>query len=237
MGWGRALSLTLLAAVACGRTFAAAAADADAGTGASTTDAPVTEDESGGEAVEPCANAFALLQPGPARSLSGFELCADGFIHRAQALSCDPGGFGEGDCNPWPGSAGECEADGECVADDGARGVCLDGDEPWAGCRCSFGCRSDADCGEAEVCYCNGSRSQCIEATCRSSADCSGEALCGLVERIGACGNVSRSLACTTAADQCRIDDHCEPCLQCLPMGDAPARACSGSTGVCSPCG
>jgi hypothetical protein len=193
--------------------------------------------EDGGSMAPGCEGSEVLIQPGPAGSPSGLERCGDGLIHRAQAEQCDPGGFGDGDCvNTWD-APGQCISDADCIAADGSAGVCLDGGEPWSGCWCNFGCRSDADCEQGQACYCDGSRSVCITASCRTDADCGAGELCGLNQLIGACGTVSRTLSCTTPADECRTDTDCEDCLQCLRWVNDPAWTCTGSTGVCGPCG
>ncbi|MEM6988853.1 MAG: hypothetical protein AAF721_00100 [Myxococcota bacterium] len=195
------------------------------------------EGTDGESAVAACLDPEVLIQPGSSGRPSGFEACADGFIHRTQAVQCDPSGFGVGDCiNPWE-SPGECTSDDECVAEDGSAGVCLDSGEPSSGCSCSFGCSSDADCEDGQSCYCDGSRSACITASCRTDADCDEGELCGLNQRVGGCGTVTRTLSCTTPADECRVDADCDECLQCLPGLSDPARTCSASTGVCGPCG
>lgn len=214
-------------ALACGPSLGKSGAAGGSGDGSE-----------GDEPIDPiaCSDPEVLIQPGPAQLPSGMERCADGFVHRTSALACDADGFGEGDCeNPF-GSDGACMSDAECVADDGAVGVCLATAEPWAGCECNFGCGSDADCGPDQACYCAGSHSRCIPATCRTDDDCAG-GLCGLSTTIGACGSVTRRLSCTSEQDECRVDASCDDCLQCLSGLEGGTWTCSGSTGICGPCG
>jgi hypothetical protein len=48
---------------------------------------------------------------------------------------------------------------------------------------------------------------------------------------------VNYALACTTPADECRLDEQCDACQQCLRWAEADRWTCSNSTGVCGPCG
>jgi hypothetical protein len=194
-------------------------------TSSSTGDAPQADPE--------CADPIAWIQPGPAALESGFVECSDGFVHRVAAIACDPGGWTAGDCvNNW-GAESECLTDAEC-----GEGRCLESKEPWNGCTCNAGCTEDAECGASEACFCDGPKSRCIEASCRSDADCPAEEQCVLTQSVGACGTITRSLACTSPDDECRADGECEDsCAQCLVGFEQSHRTCSYETGICTPCG
>lgn len=181
-----------------------------------------------------CMNPTVRPQPDPAATPSGFLECGDGLVHRAEAVDCQLGDWAAGDCTSTEASA-PCREDSECTQNAG--GYCLDRSEPSETCGCAYACTSDADCDANSVCYCDGARSTCIAAACRGDEDCPGDSLCALDEVLGACGSISRSLQCTTQEDECRVDEDCDACLQCLGGSDGSPRKCSGSTGVCGPCG
>jgi hypothetical protein len=188
----------------------------------------------GGESPAGCGDATALIQPGPLGRPSGYEACDDGFVHRVFAVGCDPEGFAPGDCDAEFSESFPVECEGDADCGDGAR--CIDEPEPSIGCRCNDGCRSDTDCESDQSCYCDGNRSVCISADCRTDADCPADQWCGLMQIVSACGGANRRLACTTAADTCRVDAECDECLQCSSLAAEP-WTCNGSTGICGPCG
>jgi hypothetical protein len=186
--------------------------------------------------IPPCDDAVPLLQPGAAQQDSGLFRCANGFIHRVFTIACDPSAWTAGDCSV-DDPAAECSVDADCVGVGGLQGLCIATPGPVPSCRCNYGCSQDADCGAGLACYCDGIRSSCIPATCRTDSDCPTDQPCGLNQRVGACGEVSRSLSCATPQDECRIDSQCLDCQQCLRVDDADRWYCTGNTGICGPCG
>ena len=62
---------------------------------------------------------------------------------------------------------GGCVADKECVAK--ANGYCTNPGDGM-GCRCQYGCKTDADCGKDEVCLCGEPAGTCVAATCSDSS-------------------------------------------------------------------
>jgi Cys-rich repeat protein len=158
---------------------------------------------------------------------SGFVRCDDGIVHRPAALEClvpatpsscppdaSPGGcFTNDDCTDMPfGSCKVLVSVGGIGATTGA--TTTGGTGP--SCACVYGCRTDADCPEGQLCRCAGPElgpaTTCIPAACSEDADCPGE-LCGATADVCAEGLVSA--ACTTPMDECDGDSDCgfEPCI------------------------
>lgn len=219
------LSASLGAAAGCsGRTVAEDDAADDADTEAdddADTDTDTEPDTSEDEGTEPyaCADPEPIVQTGT-QEPSGFVRCADGFIHRAEAVpALDPAG--EDAC--YSGQ-GDCATGADCT--DKAHGRCIE--EPFSGlCECSYGCETDADCDPGRICAPAGvaGRSTCIESfNCTTDSEC-GEGLCGLSEYEGCCGN-SFTVSCAEpnaachSDDDCPVDDSCE--LQCAAHGASP---------------
>ncbi|MFY0533031.1 hypothetical protein [Nannocystis pusilla] len=77
-------------------------------------------------------------------------------------------------------------------------------------CECEYGCRTDADCPEGQICRCAGdglgTYTRCIAADCTADADCPGE-MCGLAG--GACSDGLVHAACTTPQDECDGPSDC----------------------------
>ncbi len=159
-----------------------------------------------------------ILQDGVDGSIpTGWELCADGRIHRAQIVACeDPLPRGESCSLEDQG----CAVDADCG--DGPHGRCIEqSDFADAFCYCQYGCESDADCDVDEVCTCAGdqagypSTTRCMPATCDEDASCGGE-LCALGSGDDGCGT-QYAVACTNPADECISDMGCD--ADCFPDG------------------
>ena len=148
---------------------------------------------------------------------TGYLKCADGTIHRAMALDCDPT-IDTLSCGGTEDNK-ECEADSDCT--DGPNGKCVtginyaeyEGQEDRTYCRCEYACERDEDCGVGEVCVCNEvvetgiSQSSCQPANCQTDADCeSGE--CGISSYNDGCTDLV-GLACRSSQDACRLHDEC----------------------------
>ncbi|MCA9706004.1 MAG: hypothetical protein KDK70_09175 [Myxococcales bacterium] len=219
MGSASRLLASLSLLVACTATPAAD----DGPTTDATTDDTSTPDTPG------CSLPVEIAQLGvdpPAPT--GFVRCNDGEIHRAQAVECQvpvPTGIA---CD---GQMGSCDADEDC--NDGPYGACLYMEGFFAGCTCVYGCATDADCAEDQVCACGGSApdypasTQCISAGCTTTADC-GDQPCALGRNVVSCGE-DPVLGCRTEADACAPlgsecgDDNCLPgeggAWSCMPPG------------------
>ncbi len=189
-----------------------------AGTSAGTTAATMTSSsmtssttsvtETGGAPVS-CENPTPILQK-DSDAPSGFELCENGAIHRLEPVTClEPQATGS--CQ---NADGICSADSDCA--DADHGACLDGG--FVGCYCHYGCETDADCGENQVCACAGVVSDyatCIPAGCEETASC-GDGLCALAVDMGICGEVVAALECLDEGAGCVSDSDCaeDPCYE-----------------------
>ncbi|MDC0723409.1 ferritin-like domain-containing protein [Nannocystis bainbridge] len=142
---------------------------------------------------------------------SGYVRCDDGLVHRAEKLEClvpavpsncpadaSPGEcFSNDDCTELP--FGSCR---EAVILGGLAATETGGTGP--SCACEYGCRTDTDCPEGQICRCAGdelgSFARCIAADCTVDADCPGQ-LCAVTSR--ACSDGLIRAACTTPQDEC----------------------------------
>jgi hypothetical protein len=151
---------------------------------------------------------------------SGFERCANGMIHRVEAVACAVEGTGS-----CMSGGNECLNNADC--DEAPYGTCHQ--FSFLGCKCQYGCGSDADCATGEICACSGvlgPASQCIPAGCVDDGDCS-DGLCGLAAGGSAeCGTKEvAATACIDPTSACLVHADCpgppqEPeCAACWPDG------------------
>lgn len=152
-----------------------------------------------------CADPEPILQAGTTTE-SGFVNCADGFVHRAQAVTCVAPAT-PGTCQLLSNNKPQCATDVDC--NERPYGSCSN--SPFGDCECSYGCATDADCDPGKVCACAGvvgGRAQCIPATCAASGECS-DGLCGLSVDIDSCDRPHGRLGCYGAGQECRVDADC----------------------------
>jgi len=117
-------------------------------------------------------------------------------------------------CNDWDA----CHADTDCT--DFANGRC-NNDPSAGGCGCSYGCATDADCGDAMVCLCGEGGGTCVTAHCKTTADCPEGQSCVLYEEPQYCsGSSLPAFACTTDHDECLSDSQCGSNDVCAFQGD-----------------
>lgn len=147
---------------------------------------------------------------------SGFERCNDGILHRPAKLACQ--------VPTTPDSCtdnllGGCTTAADCT--EKPNGSCQQ-DMVFGGftegtCSCVYGCATDEDCGQGQICRCAGDGlglyTQCVEAGCAVDSDCPDGELCGLSPDICAPGGFLT--ACTTPNDLCDGDGACPnpPCM------------------------
>lgn len=173
-----------------------------------------------------CPGATPILQGNVAGTVpTGWEICDDGTIHRAEVVGCDDP-LPPGPACALAGPQG-CLTDADCTA--GPVGRCVQqpdifGEEDF--CSCQYGCATDADCGPDQVCACGGTlpatqypqRSRCISSSCIDDASC-GDSLCALGSGEDGCG-VSYAAACLTPSDQCGSDEDCPDYVDCFPQDE-----------------
>ena len=146
---------------------------------------------------------------------SGFERCNDGILHRLEKRACE--------APTTPDSCtdnmlGGCTSAADCV--EKPNGSCqqdmIFGGFTEGTCSCVYGCATDEDCGQGQICRCAGDGlglyTECIEAGCAQDSDCPDGELCGLSPDICAPGGFLT--ACTTPNDLCDGDGACvnPPC-------------------------
>ena len=96
---------------------------------------------------------------------TGYAQLADKRIIRTRSQEC-PVGVPRADA-ACRATRGGCVADKECVAK--ANGYCTNPGDGM-GCRCQYGCKTDADCGKDEVCLCGEPAGTCVATTCADSS-------------------------------------------------------------------
>jgi hypothetical protein len=121
----------------------------------------------------------------------------------------------------------DCTLANDCM--DLPYGSCQFGFE--GGCGCVFGCATDDDCNDGQVCVCAGvvgPYAQCVPADCAISSDC-GAGDCGLSTQHNVCGD-SYALACAGPNESCHDDGECPdaPCPD-FPDSDNVAWYCEGA--------
>jgi hypothetical protein len=147
----------------------------------------------------------------------GFVHCDGGWSHRPEAREC-PSMLPRPDVCEGE-SFGSCAADADCTAR--ANGACTPFDD--GGCRCSYGCRTDADCVEGYMCVCGDIIGRCTPTACTVDADC-GDALCAsYVESPGCPGD---AYACQSTDDQCASTADCPEGQECSLEETGTHRTC-----------
>lgn len=162
-----------------------------------------------------CADPVDILQT-DGETPSGLVRCADGLIHRAQAVTCVTPMAATNCLEPFDGS--ECTSDADCV--EHGFGTCMESilcGFTAGPCGCVYGCESDADCDAGQVCLCAAegvsARSRCVAAGCTTDDDCGGAACTASTDSIDA--PAVAQFACHGADDACCSDAACEPGAEC----------------------
>ncbi|HWB79082.1 MAG TPA: hypothetical protein VG755_29180, partial [Nannocystaceae bacterium] len=155
---------------------------------------------------------------------TGWQECSNGFAHRPEQRECLYPTEIVGTCNGQGTETDPCSSDEDCTAQ--PHGYCNVGNF-LGGCYCSYGCESDADCGEDQACYCFGPASYCVPASCHTDDDCQPGYLCTLLSGV---------LACQTPDDGCRTPDECESgsCPVCQYKEGEDAWQCNPDGGACT---
>ncbi|MCB9529902.1 MAG: ferritin-like domain-containing protein [Myxococcales bacterium] len=146
----------------------------------------------------------------PTGAPTGVVRCADGSMNRVEAIACEPT-VAYPACS-GAGNEGDCQQDTDCG--DRPHGRCvvlpLGGGIEFCGCR--YGCATDDDCGDGQVCICPGvidGNSYCTPAGCETGADCnSGE--CAVNSTSDGCYNHPEVACREPAIDMCRTNQDCQ---------------------------
>ena len=147
---------------------------------------------------------------------TGFVSCTGGWQHRPKVATCGSELPRATQCSTGAGggTAGGCSEDTDCT--EKPHGHCESGfDAPE--CYCAYGCVTDADCGDGQVCLCGAPVGRCVNADCQSDLDC-GDGLCATYTSNPGCGGTQ--FACQSPLDQCTGDGDCPPGEMCTLAGD-----------------
>jgi hypothetical protein len=182
----------------------------------------------------------------------GWERCDSGLIHRAavsgqcasrlpRAEPIDPAViaalYPDYVASADAGAPGpldpQCLSDADCTQ--APHGHCIAGNygDGATGVFCSYGCTSDADCGENSVCVCGEEIGQCYSSGCSTDADCSGKAMCASYESTPGCP--STRFECQTPEDTCVTNADCPSGQSCTvdEFGSSGVRFCTNPNWVC----
>jgi hypothetical protein len=180
-----------------------------------------------------CQSPMPVMGPGGVDT--GYVQCAGGWLHRAEKRTC-PSILPRADvCEPAAFATAECATDTDCLA--GPHGHC-ELHPATGGCRCWYGCVTDADCGPSQICVCGPMFGTCSAgALCTSDADCGGSLLCKSssvcppgsdqgcelsVYPADADPGCGKAFNCQTPNDTCSSNDQCSAyCTVNYPTGHA----------------
>lgn len=158
---------------------------------------------------------------------TGIETCEKGGNHRAEPTECAVALPRAETCvGPDPSSCGK---DDDCTAK--LYGTCSK--VPQLGnCECSYGCKTDADCGSGGVCVCGGVVGYCEAATCRSDDDCVPGYQCrAFQDPTAAICNMLR-FECQMPADTCESNASCTAGQYCVADAKGAHHCTAFSCGV-----
>jgi len=139
---------------------------------------------------------------------NGFVQCK-GFVHRQTIGTC-ASHVPRPEPQPDVFHPNQCKFDADCT------------EHPYGWCTvgqtndtyCNYGCVSDSDCADNQLCDCAEPVGHCVAADCTSDADCASGFLCRAYDPSGGCQHTTYS--CQTPADSCATD---ADCLMTTPMG------------------
>lgn len=178
------------------------------GLGCPATEDPLGDAETDGEGASFCEQSTPILADDG--EPSGYEGCAAGPVHRAEAVECRIDPALPGGCPDSPQANSTCELDADCSEpEEKCRPSTT---EALVSCSCEQvpGCENDDDCEQGQACFCDGWGSRCIPADCRNDDDCSDGSLCALYDEPQVCQSRFRRLTCVGADDACQSDDDCD---------------------------
>jgi len=139
---------------------------------------------------------------------TGFATCGNGLRHRPEARTCPYQPRPLSDFEPVPGARDRgcaCQNDGDCR--EKPNGSCDIG-FPLGIRACHYGCSSDSDCAQGQICECKSPAGRCVPASCRTDRDCKDGAVCGEYSPNPGCF-LEVAYACQTPLDQCASDEQC----------------------------
>jgi hypothetical protein len=168
--------------------------------------------------------------PGPCKEGEGnWVVCDSGLVHREEPGTCPSTLPRDQVLSATPSGLDECTKDTDCSEKPNgycslAQGGGFVPVEPHN--FCSYGCKTDADCGELQACRCGEGIGNCVSSRgCLSDQDCDGL----LCTRYDSCPGVPVSdFACQTRTDECNTNQDCtEPGKQFCSL-ETDHRVCVG---------
>jgi hypothetical protein len=156
-------------------------------------------------------------------AMSGLVRCAEGYSHRPQPSVCVVTGAASSDTSkPVADGSVNCQLEAsDCDA------FLLGWCDPYRMQTCRSGCRTDADCGSAQICVCEDGPTphggECVPSDCKTDADCDGGRCASSADVCGA-----PQFACQAPTDECVSDSDCEGVEHCYSSATASRRRCSG---------
>jgi hypothetical protein len=131
-----------------------------------------------------------------------FVDCEGNWRHRPTIQEC-PSALPRAEAEPSVGGPDTCDTDADCT--DKAHGMCtIRGQVPNK--YCVYGCVSDSECADGQVCNCGPVIGECRPASCTSDADCNGF-FCASYDGMPGCELTT--FACHTAEDECVSNADC----------------------------
>ncbi|MFT3768917.1 MAG: ferritin-like domain-containing protein [Minicystis sp.] len=176
----------------------------------------------GGGLKPPCKDPEPVLIDGKP---TGYVDCAGNWTHRESITTCPSKLPTTATCQQQGagGGSGACATDADCTAQPNGHCELVGG--PFASCTCTYGCTTDADCGQGRICVCGDPIGTCVHAECQSDADC-GNGLCATYTENPGCGGIA--YACQSAEDECTSDSTCLGGKMCTWTGSH--RVCVSPT-------
>jgi hypothetical protein len=182
----------------------------------------------GGFAIQGGFSGMRTPGPAPCDSLSpnvnykgeptGIESCRDQTTHRVSNAACAVY-VPRADWTCRGGSMPSCATDADC--NEKPLGACVA--EWMEACDCQYRCRTDEDCADGGICFCEGDAGKCLPATCRTDADCGEGLQCRSYQHPDSENCEDVRYECQTAEDTC--DSSYEDC-------HGGERCISDATGV-----
>jgi hypothetical protein len=181
----------------------------------------------GGATSFPCKNPMPVLDANG--KPTGIETCDKGGNHRAEPTECVVTLPRAEACKALGGGVSTCANDGDCTAKQ--YGTCSVIAQA-GNCECSYGCSTDADCGNGGVCVCGGNVGYCQAATCRSDDDCTPGYQCrAFQDPTSSICNMDR-FECQTPGDTCESNANCTAGQYCLADAQGEHHCKAFSCGV-----
>jgi hypothetical protein len=179
----------------------------------------------GGSSDEDGVNQFPCENPTTTGAGSGFATCDNGAVVRESVQQC-------GSSLPRPEAQAATLATGGCMYDsdctEQANGYCAVNTFPGgdaSGAYCYYGCTSDAECGEGNICVCGEPVGRCAQAKCSSDNDCGEGFHCASYDASGGCD--IQGFVCQKPNDECLVNADCAGAL-CRFDETKGARVCGG---------